>query len=172
MILILLLLLFNIINSLYNGSCIEDYDCDDGIWCNGIETCDIVRYKCINGSYPCGNSKIFSKIILICNEAKRVCDINIHCFNDSDCNDNFHCNGIEKCDLIKNRCVTTTHNLCGRDEICNILSNKCVSNKELNINSNDDKTMTIWIMVLTIILEIMIFCSILFCITIYLMSII
>lgn len=171
LLILLLLLLFNNINSLYNGSCIEDYDCDDGIWCNGIETCDIMRYTCMNGSHPCINSKIFSKIIFICNEEKRVCNVNIHCFNDDDCNDNFHCNGIEKCDLIKNRCMTTS-NSCEEDEICDTSLNKCVSNKELNINTNSNKSMTIWIMVLTIILEIMIFCSVLLCITIYLINII
>ena len=36
------------------GECDEDTDCDDGLFCNGPETCDQQTGECVDGTAPCG----------------------------------------------------------------------------------------------------------------------
>lgn len=35
------------------AQCATDEECDDGVFCNGVETC--VAFSCVSGDYPCGN---------------------------------------------------------------------------------------------------------------------
>ena len=40
--------------SLIQAACVDDSDCDDGAFCNGVETCDIAAGgQCLSGVSPC-----------------------------------------------------------------------------------------------------------------------
>ena len=70
----------------FNGDCVVDADCDDGAYCNGVETC--ADGVCVDGpGDPCAAGEI-------CNEATDVCD---DCVVDADCYDGIFCNGVETC---------------------------------------------------------------------------
>jgi hypothetical protein len=60
----------------------EVEDCDDGLFCNGIETCK--GSVCIPGLPPCLGE---------CSEESDVCP----CEEDADCDDGMFCNGVETC---------------------------------------------------------------------------
>jgi hypothetical protein len=69
-----------------------DAFCDDGLYCNGAETCDPLN-DCEAGTPPdCGDDVICT--IDSCNEQTDVCD---HVPTDSICNDGAYCNGVEFC---------------------------------------------------------------------------
>ncbi|GAF84018.1 unnamed protein product, partial [marine sediment metagenome] len=36
-------------------ACLGDSDCDDGLYCNGIETCDLDTLTCVEGGDPCAD---------------------------------------------------------------------------------------------------------------------
>ena len=63
----------------------DDGYCDDGLWCNGAEVCD-VALDCQAGGDPCPGQ--------LCDEVGDVC---IDCQNDGDCADGVYCNGAETC---------------------------------------------------------------------------
>jgi hypothetical protein len=46
--------------------CTVDADCDDGVFCNGTETCNVGTGECLTGAVPC-------TIIQTCDEANDVC---------------------------------------------------------------------------------------------------
>lgn len=78
--------------------CIDDFECDDGLFCNGRETCEIQnvagqRGLCVPGTPPDCNDG------LSCTDDS--CDEgNDQCVNEpveSRCNDGLFCNGIESC---------------------------------------------------------------------------
>jgi len=58
--------------------------CDDGLFCNGTETCDPVL-DCQPGSHPCPN--------LFCDEVEDRCI----CTEPAECDDGLFCNGVEQC---------------------------------------------------------------------------
>ncbi len=66
------------------AECALDADCDDGMYCNGAETCS--AGVCQAGSSPCGGA--------LCDEANDAC---VECLADSNCNDGLYCNGVERC---------------------------------------------------------------------------
>ena len=94
--------------------CEQDADCDDGLYCNGAETC--VNGACSAGTFPCddgvacttdscdddadscGNTPDNNQ----CNPGE-VCDpvagcqAQIECTQDQDCDDGLFCNGAETC---------------------------------------------------------------------------
>jgi len=47
--------------------CATDADCDDGLYCNGQETCNIETAECVAGEYPCVEGEV-------CNEDNDVCE--------------------------------------------------------------------------------------------------
>lgn len=50
--------------------CRTDADCDDGLYCNGAETCSTLSSKCVPGTLPCGERQT-------CDEAGQACrDLN------------------------------------------------------------------------------------------------
>ncbi|MGA1865572.1 MAG: M14 family metallopeptidase, partial [bacterium] len=65
-------------------SCDDDSDCDDGLYCNGAETC--VSGNCQAGSDPCPGQ--------LCDEAGDMC---VDCLGNGDCDDGLYCNGTETC---------------------------------------------------------------------------
>ena len=82
-------------------ACAMDSDCDDGLFCNGVESCDTESGLCFAvSSCPPGGSPPTE-----CNEVTDTCDP-ASCVMDSDCDDGIFCNGIESCSLIGGFCVS------------------------------------------------------------------
>ncbi len=67
-----------------SAGCLEDIECDDGVFCNGIETC--VDGSCEPGVDPCPGE--------LCDEVTDTC---AGCLEDIECDDGLFCNGIEIC---------------------------------------------------------------------------
>jgi len=71
-----------------NDACVNtanDANCDDSVFCNGAETCDLVN-DCQPGFDPCPGQ--------VCVEAAQGCT---DCVVASDCDDGVFCNGFELC---------------------------------------------------------------------------
>lgn len=64
--------------------CTIDANCDDGIFCNGAETC--IAESCQAGNDPCPGQ--------LCDEANDAC---VDCLIDGNCDDGLFCNGAETC---------------------------------------------------------------------------
>lgn len=72
-----------------NGTChnmTDDSLCNDGLFCNGVETCDAVD-GCLSGTAPCSDD-------VGCDEVENRC---AGCVADSECDDGVFCNGAERC---------------------------------------------------------------------------
>jgi carboxypeptidase T len=78
-----------------NQSCIDNGDCDDGLFCNGAETC--VSGTCQPGTPPDCDDGI-SCTDDSCNEDTDSCD---HAANDSLCDNGSFCDGTETCDPLQ-----------------------------------------------------------------------
>ncbi len=79
-------------------------NCDDGLFCNGAETCD-AGLDCQAGSNPCPGQ--------LCDEATNTCfDCNI----DADCDDGVFCNGAETC--VAGACQSGTTVNCNDGVVC------------------------------------------------------
>lgn len=106
------------------GRCTIDDDCDDGTFCNGVETC--VMGACVAGSDPCDDG--IDCTLDACIESRRLCrsdgpdldrdrDVDVNCLDatgtplGSDCDDTnpdrFGGNR-ELCDLVDQDCDDTT----------------------------------------------------------------
>jgi len=106
--------------------CITNVDCNDGLFCNGIETC--ANNECLAGTPPITADQIFCTVDL-CSESLNqifhtpnddLCGENEFCSStqgclpvqqpectiNADCNDNLFCNGIETC--ANNECQAGT----------------------------------------------------------------
>ena len=71
----------------------DDGLCDDGLWCNGAETCDEAA-DCQAGTAPdCADT--VGCTVDSCNEETDTCD---HAPDDGLCDDELWCNGAETCD--------------------------------------------------------------------------
>ncbi len=68
-----------------SDGCGNNTECNDGIFCNGVEQC--VDASCTDGSFPCTNGQG-------CHENNDTCG---PCTLDSQCNDGLFCNGVESC---------------------------------------------------------------------------
>lgn len=72
----------------------SDVNCDDGLFCNGNETCDAVL-DCLAGTFPCDD-------MVDCTDD--ACDENTDTCsslpNDANCDDGLFCNGSESCDAV------------------------------------------------------------------------
>lgn len=83
--------------------------CDDGLFCNGPETCD-PAVGCVSSQNPCGQ--------LNCNEGTDECG---ECFSDAQCDDGLFCNGEEGCDSV----CFLREPPCNSGEICNEQTDTC-----------------------------------------------
>jgi hypothetical protein len=63
------------------NDCVQDSDCDDGLWCSGIETCNETLGTCEAGLWPCDPG-------LVCDEDNETC---VECLADSDCGAGYKC---------------------------------------------------------------------------------
>ncbi|OQY25893.1 MAG: hypothetical protein B6244_14630, partial [Candidatus Cloacimonetes bacterium 4572_55] len=70
--------------TVYKEECSIDDDCDDGVFCNGAETC--VSGACQAGNDPCPGN--------YCSEDTDIC---YECEQNSECDDGLFCNGEETC---------------------------------------------------------------------------
>lgn len=105
--------------------CQSSVDCDDGKYCNGYEVCN--HGQCNNGPPPCSEEDN-------CNEDENHCEAkcntvpnDFECETDSDCSDNYFCNGVETC--YKGRCVLG-HWPC-YSQLCDEEYDTCVRRPEL-----------------------------------------
>ncbi|HUU83801.1 MAG TPA: S8 family serine peptidase [Phycisphaerae bacterium] len=73
-------------------SCTFDWECDDGVYCNGAEAC--ITGECEPGS-PVDCDDGVGCTVDSCNEATDSCD---NVANDANCDDELYCNGVETCD--------------------------------------------------------------------------
>ncbi len=80
--------------------CQNDTDCDDGLFCNGPETCDLANNTCVLGTVPCAdptpvcdedNEQCVECLISADCPAGEVCEANscviLGCQNNADCSD-------------------------------------------------------------------------------------
>ncbi len=92
------------------STCTGDGDCDDGLYCNGLETCNPVTERCHAGSEPCTDPAR-----PLCDESLDLCGT---CLDDTDCLDNNPCNGSETC--TDSVCVAGTGAVCDDGLACTL----------------------------------------------------
>ncbi|MBW2263156.1 MAG: hypothetical protein JRG91_14400 [Deltaproteobacteria bacterium] len=56
------------------GCCHLDTDCDDGLFCTGVETCDTLTNSCVPGTNPCDLGLVCINTTT-CNESTDTCDV-------------------------------------------------------------------------------------------------
>lgn len=87
----------DVINSLQlvggGGGCTSDPECDDGLFCNGAETCNLGTGNCQSGSAPNCNDGVACTDDS-CNEGTDSCN---NVANNANCDDGLFCNGDETC---------------------------------------------------------------------------
>ncbi len=88
--------------------------CDDGLHCNGVETCD-PALGCQAGTPPNCNDGV-SCTDDACDEATDSCT---HAPDNSVCDDNLHCNGVETCDAVSD-CQSGTPPNCDDGVACTV----------------------------------------------------
>jgi len=96
--------------------CRSNADCDDGLFCTGIDSCNLASGACINSGYPCGGTTP------ICDEALDICD---ECTSNMDCDDGLFCTGVETCDGGTGACFTTGFPCGGPTPTCNEVMDVC-----------------------------------------------
>lgn len=67
------------------AGCVGDVECDDGLFCNGRESCDPDLGSCDPGTPPCNTGP--------CDEVADRCGCRVN----SECDDGIFCNGVEAC---------------------------------------------------------------------------
>jgi len=86
---------FGCANIIQQGDfCTSDTECNDGLFCNGIETCDSSTGSCLSGVSSIADDGVACTVD-ICDE---VTDSIINVPDDSICNDGSFCTGIDICD--------------------------------------------------------------------------
>ncbi|MCP4659611.1 MAG: S8 family serine peptidase [bacterium] len=78
-------------------SCTGDPDCDDGLWCNGAETCNLGTGQCEAGTPPLVCDDSVACTTDSCNEGTQACD---YVPNDAYCDNGLYCDGAETCDAV------------------------------------------------------------------------
>ena len=102
-------------------SCSSHADCDDGLFCNGAESC--VFGVCQTAILP-------GCIVGICNESTDQCLLEV-CSTDIQCDDGIFCNGFERCDPLGSLpnlfgCVAATETFCTEEEQCDEVEKICI----------------------------------------------
>lgn len=118
----------------------HDSVCDDGLFCNGGETCSGETGECVPGTEPC-------VLPLLCDEAGDRC---VNCLDDSHCDDSLVCTGVETC--VDGSCVpgTPPEGCCKTDAECDngticdgletCVDNTCVPGMPLDCADSNDCT--------------------------------
>jgi sugar lactone lactonase YvrE len=138
-------------------ACITDADCDDGLFCNGMESCS--ADTCQPGTGLCAEDGLFCNGGESCNEENDTCEhsgspcpghlscveennqcVENQCTTDADCNDGLHCNGTETCgggicQMGSNPCSEPTlecneeNDLCVEGATIQLLPNPCLQSR-------------------------------------------
>ena len=131
-------------NTPIEGCCLEDADCDDELFCNGVETCDTETNECVAGTDPCEDDDICT--VDLCNEEDDACTntpIEDCCTEDADCDDGLPCNGVETCDTETSECVAgepvdcDDGLFCNGQETCSEETGECVAGGAVNCDDGD-----------------------------------
>ncbi|NOX57671.1 MAG: hypothetical protein GXP29_02280, partial [Planctomycetes bacterium] len=137
--------------------CLNDNDCADTLFCNGVETCDVDT--CVAGTDACLTGQTCDEAAATCPPTGADCntngigdatdiamgtsaDLNTNsipdecddCFNDAGCDDGDFCNGAETCDT--DTCQPGA-NPCLLGEVCDKPTDVC-SQPDCNTNSIGD----------------------------------
>jgi len=89
--------------SFYIGNCTENPDCDDGLWCNGVETC--VGGICQAGTAQCPDDGLFCTGVESCDEDLDQCvSSGDPCVDGSACTDDICDEDLDECE---NPCIAT-----------------------------------------------------------------
>ena len=119
------------------AACQDFLDCDDGLYCNGQETCengvcvagvtvdcsdgiDCTLDSCDEANEACRHAPDHS----LCANANELCDsdqggcVATGCSQDSDCDDGYFCNGAEACD--NGACVAAAATVCDDGIACTV----------------------------------------------------
>mmetsp|Transcript_28882 Transcript_28882/g.44125 ORF Transcript_28882/g.44125 Transcript_28882/m.44125 type:complete len:734 (-) Transcript_28882:114-2315(-) len=110
------------------AGCTSNADCDDGLLCNGLETCS--GGACVSGSPLNCDDGIFCNGVETCSEAQGCVSGSNPCPNDSNA-----CNGVESCDEVNDICVVTPavdcsfeSYGCGATKVCDPGTGACINN--------------------------------------------
>jgi len=97
-----------------DAGCTSDPDCDDGIFCNGAETCS--AGSCATGTPPCAAPSPF------CDDVLDAC---VQCLAPEHCDDGLFCTGAETCSA--GSCATGTPPVCAApNPYCDDVLDACV----------------------------------------------
>lgn len=102
---------FKVFKILCPVPCINPGQCDDGLFCNGVETCDGEGF-CAPGADPCPGQA--------CNEDTDSC---VQCVGNAECSDGLFCNGEEVC--VDGVCQDGA-DPCSPPLVCNEANDTCV----------------------------------------------
>ena len=126
-----------------DNDCVEGIDqepvasagCDDGLFCNGLEFCDMGG--CQTGADPCPDDTLFCNGLESCNETDDVC---FHTGTPCPDDDEF-CNGVPVCEETTDQCLAPADPcpddglFCNGAESCDEVGDQCV---QLGIPCPDD----------------------------------
>jgi hypothetical protein len=100
------------------AECDDDGDCEDDMFCTGVETCNLGLGVCESSGDPCGAGET-------CDEANDTCVADAECANDADCDDGLFCTGVETCDIGTETCVEGM-DPCDVGETCDEIGDVCI----------------------------------------------
>ena len=111
--------------------CQDDSDCDDGLFCNGAETCD--NGSCAGGTMvDCGDG--VDCTVDSCNEDTDGCD---NPPDDGLCDDGAFCNGAETCDAV-NGCTAGADPCAAGGQNCDEVNDVCYSCGDGVLHDSED----------------------------------
>ena len=121
--------------------CVEDGDCDDGLFCNGAESC--TDECCQTGQPPDCDDEIGCTDDS-CDEVNNVC---VHTPIDDRCPSDLYCDGVIVCDPVQG-CITESAR-CGADQCCLEQCEECRANPTghgalLYVSSKDADSVTLF----------------------------
>ncbi len=102
---------FRVFRTICENDCVDGGDCDDGAFCNGVETC--VNNQCQSGVNPCPGQ--------FCDEDADAC---VDCITNGDCDDGLFCNGSESCN--DGECSSSGDPCAGLGLACDEAGDACV----------------------------------------------
>jgi hypothetical protein len=111
--------------------------CDDGVYCNGAETCSAVNDCQAGTAVECGDG--VGCTVDSCNEDTDSCD---HVATDSLCDDGVYCNGAEICSAVSD-CQAGMAPcpddglFCNGTESCDELNDQCTASGDPCLDGND-----------------------------------
>jgi hypothetical protein len=122
-----------------NDTCIDVPDdalCDNGVFCDGAETCDLASTECLPGT-PVDCDDGIGCTQDSCNESAQACD---NLPDDALCDDGQFCNGAETCDPSLD-CQPGTAIECPPGEVCDEDLDQCVPAAECTVDADCDDSM-------------------------------